>query len=383
MEYNTDRPVKKRYRTEIVYWCALVLINPVINTLNIFFTDPRIWPALLLVSIITLPLYMLFTDWLLPKVIQKRKRVITALSVIASFIAIHLILFFIYKLITGFSLSPYEKNYFQYSGSTIIRESVWIMINLLFATGIYFIKTALDEKDMLQTLQQENNYFKLRYLRTQLNPHFLFNTLNSIYSLSLQKSDATPEAVVKLADIMRYLIYECNEDVIPLDKEIEFIKNYIAIEQIRFDADIKFTVEGATEGVMIEPFVFISFIENGFKYALDNTEVKPFVYITLIIRKDEVVLNVINNTNIDLETQAKRIKGKGITGSKSLLELLYPSSYTLDIIQTDKSERQESRVRMKNARERLEALYPDAYTLDVLLNNNVFTVSLILKTHAA
>jgi hypothetical protein len=91
----------------------------------------------------------------------------------------------------------------------------------------------------------------------------------------------------------------------------------------------------------------------------------------------------INNTNIDMETQAKRINGKGISGSKSLLELLYPAAYTLDIIQTDKDERQESKVRLKNAKERLETLYPDAHTLDVILKNNVFTVSLIIKPQAA
>jgi LytS/YehU family sensor histidine kinase len=79
--------------------------------------------------------------------------------------------------------------------------------------------------------------------------------LNSIYSLSLQKSDKAPEAVVKLADVMRYLIYECNEDRIPLNKEIDFIRNYIEIEKIRFNADIQFTVEGDTDGIMIEPFL--------------------------------------------------------------------------------------------------------------------------------
>lgn len=383
MEYNTDRPVKKRYRSEMVYWCLLALINPVINALNIFYSDPGIWPALFITGLIVLPLYILYAEWLLPKTLSMKRKIFMAAALCAFFTAIHLILYFTYSVILQFSLSPYEETYFRYSGNTMVRESVWIIIDTLFATGIYFIKTALDEKEMLQALQKENTYFKVRYLRTQLNPHFLFNTLNSIYSLSLQKSDMTPEAVIKLADIMRYLIYECNEDSIPLDKEIEFIKNYIAIEQIRFDADIKFTVEGSAEGVMIEPFVFISFIENGFKYALENTEVKPFIYITLIIREGEVALNVINNTNIDPAIQAKRIHGKGITGSKSLLEMLYPSSYTLDLIQTDKADRQESRMRMKNARERLEALYPDAYTLDVILNNNVFTVSLILKTAAA
>ena len=103
------------------------------------------------------------------------------------------------------------------------------------------------KETLLATLQKDNNNFRLKYLRSQLNPHFLFNTLNSIYSLSLQKSDKTPEVVVKLADLMRYLIYECNEEKVPLDKEIEFIRNYIEIEKIRYNADVRFSVEGEYE----------------------------------------------------------------------------------------------------------------------------------------
>jgi two-component system LytT family sensor kinase len=232
----------------------------------------------------------------------------------------------------------------------------------------------------MEALQKENTYYKLRYFRTQLNPHFLFNTLNSIYSLSLNKADKAPEVVVRLSDIMRFLIYECNEDKIPLDKEIEFIRNYIEIERIRYDADIQFTVEGSTEDVMIEPFLFISFIENGFKHAIDHSFAKPFIYITLKVSPEKIALNVINNTSIELETQAKKIQGKGLVNSKSVLELLYPDAYALDIIQTEKKERKESKMRLKNAQERLQRLYPDTHTLDIILNNNTFTVSLILIT---
>ncbi len=198
--------------------------------------------------------------------------------------------------------------------------------------------------------------------------------------MSLSKADKTPEVVVRLADIMRFLIYECNEDKIPLDKEIEFIRNYIEIERIRYDADIQFTIEGITESVMIEPFLFISFIENGFKHAIDNSYAKPFIYITLKVNPDKIILNVINNTSIELETQAKKIQGKGLVNSKSVLELLYPDSYALDIIQTEKKDRKESKMRWKNAQERLQRLYPDTHTLDVILNHNTFTVSLILLT---
>jgi LytS/YehU family sensor histidine kinase len=186
--------------------------------------------------------------------------------------------------------------------------------------------------------------------------------------------------VVKLADIMRYLIYECDEEKIALNKEIDFIRNYIEIEKVRYKADVRFSVEGETDGIMIEPFLFMSFIENGFKHAMDNSFDEPFIYITLKIANDLITLNVVNSSNVDLETQAKRINGKGLTASKSLLELLYNDSYSLDIIQTEKEETRTNSLRMRHAKERLEILYPDSYTLDVILNNNSFAVSLIIKS---
>jgi len=262
----------------------------------------------------------------------------------------------------------------------INTEGFWTLLNMSFSIAVFYIRKAIDEKNLLEAVQKDSNFFKLRYLRAQLNPHFLFNTLNSIYSLSLQKSEKTPEVVVKLADIMRYLIYECNEERIALDKEIEFIRSYIDIEKIRYKADIRFTVEAITSGVLIEPYLFISFIENGFKHALDNSFAEPFIYITLKVEQEQIVLNVINSTNADLETQAtKRMNGKGLANSRSLLELLYPDAYELDIIQTEKEENRNSQLRLHNARERLETLYPDAFTLDVILSKSAFTVSLIIR----
>jgi len=305
-----------------------------------------------------------------------------ALTVL-TFLVVQVFLFALYFLISKLPLSPVAQAYFNFGYATGIREAVWTLINMALSIAVYFIKTAVEEKEERFNLQKDNVFFKLRYLRAQLNPHFLFNTLNSIYSLSLQKSDKTPEVVIKLADLMRYLIYECNEERIPLDKEIAFIKTYMEIEQVRYKADIRFSVEGETSHIFIEPFLFIAFIENAFKHAMDHSFTEPFIYITLKVSDDQIILNVINSCDTDLGDQAKRMNGKGISNSKRLLELLYPDSHALDIIQTDKVENRSNTLRLRNARERLELLYPDAYTLDVLLNQSTFTVSLIIKSKAA
>ena len=382
MEFDNDRIVKRAYKIELFYFALLILVNPLVNGVLFFSNDIRIWPVLLLVSLAIFPSYILYSKLIVTKFLFHR-RYVNFLPIIIFFLVVLGFLYVLYSLILTSRLPGIEKQYFVFTYKTIIRESAWIIVNMALATAIPFIKEALDEKDVIAVLQKDNAFYKLRYLRAQLNPHFLFNALNSIYSLSLQKSDKTPDVVVRLADIMRYLIYECNEEKISLNKEIDFIRNYIEIEKIRYSADIRFTVEGKTDEIMIEPFLFISFIENGFKHAMDNSFKEPFIYILIKVSEGRIVLNVINNSTTDPELQAKRINGKGISSSKSLLELLYPDLYDLDIIQTEREETRQNGLRVHNARERLETLYPDSHTLDVILKNNTFTVSLIIKPRAA
>ena len=379
MEYDNDRKINPTNKSEIFCWVLVALLNPAINALTYFWFDRRIWILLFFVSLIVFPAYVLYSRLIIPKSFFSHRYIEFAFFSILFYVFMHVLLMGIYAFIMQFNPLLIEQSYFRYRPRVIIRESLWIFINMFLSVVAAFVKKASDEEEILETLQKDNTTYKLKYLQSQLNPHFLFNTLNSIYSLSLQQSEKTPEVVVKLADLMRYLVYECDEPRVLLNKEIEFIRNYIDIEKIRYKADIRFTVEGETDGIVIEPFLFISFIENGFKHAMDDSYTNPFIYITIKVEEKQITLTVINNTNIDLETQSKRIFGTGIKNSRNLLEILYPDAYDLNIIQTDKQQRRESMVRVKNARQRLEMLYSDSHTLDVILANNAFTVSLIVK----
>ncbi|MEO6719037.1 MAG: histidine kinase [Ferruginibacter sp.] len=383
MEFDNDRPVKHPYKIEIFYWLLLGLLNPIVNAVSLFPAHLKLWPVLFFANLVVFPAYLLFATAIVPRFFfQKRYKTFILITCLL-FVVIQVMLFILYTLILKLPLLPSEESYFNFNIGTIVRESLWIIVNMAMGVAVYFIKTALDEKKLLTVLQNENAGLKLKSLRSQLNPHFLFNTLNSIYSLSLQKSERAPEVVVKLADLMRYMIYDCNEAKVSLNKEIEYIRNYIDIEKIRYKADVRFSVEGDTTDVMIEPLLFISFIENGFKHAFNASYTNAFIYITIKCEPGLVALSVVNNTNIDIEIQAKKMGGTGIKNSKSLLELLYPASYELDIIQTYKEEKVRSQLRMKHAKERLETLYPDSHTLDVILSNSAFTVSLIIKPEFA
>jgi two-component system, LytTR family, sensor kinase len=381
MEYDNDRLRRRTTRAETVCWVLVAFLGPITDSIAIAHLNVGATVAAFVISGILFPLYLLYAYLMGTPFVTHRRKVYSVVLFALFLLAIGGAVVGIYWVV----YNPQAKEntlmkYISLNTYTFYRVFGWVTINMSLSTLAYNIGRSIDQNQELLNARKESSFFQLRYLRAQLNPHFLFNTLNSIYSLSLQKSDRAPEVVVRLADIMRYLIYECDEETIPLDKEIDFIRNYIEIEKIRHQADIRLTVEGNTNGIRIEPFLFISFIENSFKHAMDNSFKEPFIYITIKIGNGQLTLNVINSTDADLEMQAKRINGKGIAHSRSLLELLYPKSFDLDIIQTEKDESRTTQLRLRNARERLETLYPDTHTLDVILNKSSFTVSLILKT---
>jgi len=162
-----------------------------------------------------------------------------------------------------------------------------------------------------------------------VNPHFLFNSLNSIYSLAYQKSDAAPEAILKLSEIMRYMLYESNDGKVDLAKELQYLQNYIDLQKIRFGnkAFIDFKITGEVGNQKIVPLLLIAFIENAFKHGVAND---PFIPIRLLINLDGVNLhfyieNKKHMNNRDIES------GVGLSNVQRRLELLYAGRYKLDI----------------------------------------------------
>lgn len=187
------------------------------------------------------------------------------------------------------------------------------------------------EKHELEAKTMES---ELNFLRSQINPHFLFNTLNNLYALTLKKSDKAPEIVIKLSEMMRYMLYECNEKEVPLIKEVNYLRNYLDLEKLRQskDIDIQLKVNGMVTNQRIAPLMFIPFIENSFKHGLKNQINEGYVHITLDVNKDNVHLNVVNSKTPALPTRsAKRSGGIGLVNVKKRLSLIYPKQHELNI----------------------------------------------------
>lgn len=189
----------------------------------------------------------------------------------------------------------------------------------------------LREKKELQTQTMQS---ELRFLKSQINPHFLFNTLNNLYALTLKKSDKAPEIVIKLSEMMRYMLYECNEKRVPLLKEVNYIQNYLDLEKLRQgkNVDINFKVEGEIFDQRIAPLMFIPFLENSFKHGLNNTISHGFVNILLVIEQQHINFHIENSKAASLPTQThKRSGGIGLVNVKRRLNIIYPNQHTLEI----------------------------------------------------
>ena len=222
------------------------------------------------------------------------------------------------------------------SSYTIALELRYTLVFGLYAFFARFLiewfKTQKQKSDLINQTQAS----ELSLLRSQINPHFLFNTLNNIYSLVYKKSDDAPEAVMKLSSIMRYTLYDSNTDKVLLEKEIEYLKSFIELQQLRLKKEnfVEFSINGDIKGIMITPMVFISFVENAFKHGSKKVT-SPGIVITLTINESKTVFEVMNYMVKDDAINKDVAGGIGLQNIKRRLELIYKDNYKLEIKNQD------------------------------------------------
>lgn len=221
--------------------------------------------------------------------------------------------------------------------SRIISQTI-IIISLLspfFFVKILFEITKLYSKSLKiakqnSQLQIQNINIEKDFLKSQLNPHFLFNTLNNLYSLSLKKDDKMSDMILNLSDTMSYTLYESNAERVPLTKEIEFIKNYVELEKMRHGEEKSISIilpnENEAKGKAIAPLLTFSLIENAFKYGLKNKE-NAFLNLKIEVKDHQFSFNVEND--FLPKTELKNFGGIGLENLKKRLQIIYPEKHTL------------------------------------------------------
>ncbi|WP_232727237.1 sensor histidine kinase [Flavobacterium sp. 1] len=221
-------------------------------------------------------------------------------------------------------IHPSEFKNLTHFGGPPTQYGHTILVYLIGVISSLFIAI----KIRLQKVEEDRMKSELSFLKAQINPHFLFNTLNSIYSLAIKKDDKTADAVVQLSELMRYIITNANDDVIALDKEINYISNYIQLQKTRLGktVTIDYTMEGNSFGKAITPLILISFIENAFKHGVNPNE-NSEICIRITIVGEYLTLFVSNNKVQSIQTDS----GIGLQNSIERLSLLYPNNHVLAI----------------------------------------------------
>lgn len=308
--------------------CAIFLALPIIFSpdlsLDFDFIHAKGFQRDFLFSIILIPFFYLSYFLLIPRLYFEKKYYLFSFIVFSCFM---LIFFLPLVLIpsTNFNTNSFDAFF--------IRE---IKIRLFQFLIVFVFSLMLKINTRLKQSEKEKLDAELAYLKAQINPHFLFNTLNSIYSLAIVQSDNVASSIVKLSNMMRYVLSESSNDLVRLEKEIEYIQNFIELQQIRFGSFIQFecSINGDHKNKYIAPLILIPFIENAYKHGV-NAEDNSIIKINIDTTETQLHLFVKNN-KVFIQRSAESESGVGVENTKNRLQMIYPGKHKLQIENTEK-----------------------------------------------
>lgn len=304
----------------------------------LFFAKSLIVNSFLAVILPQIALTYVLMYWLLPNYFYKRKNYyLTAVITILVFAAFNFLALItkhaptVYNAIAGGDTSLWP--YITMQWVVMIDQLTSLPIILGIALMIKLVKRWWLKEMQIGQLAKEKTSAELQLLKAQVHPHFLFNTLNNIYSFTLTGSAKTPEMIRKLSDLLTYILDDCNQSLVPLEKEIKMIEDYMALEQIRYAEHMQLKIEtkGDYKEQMIAPLLLIPFVENSFKHGASKMISHPFVKLSILVEKNELLFTITNNK--PSASEAESPKGNiGLKNVRKRLELLYPGAHYLNIV---------------------------------------------------
>ncbi|WP_167015208.1 sensor histidine kinase [Chitinophaga sp. Cy-1792] len=208
-----------------------------------------------------------------------------------------------------------------------------LSIPFLFLT-VKLFKDQYDIREKAIRLEKEKIATELKLLKNQLNPHFLFNTLNNIYSLSIVGSPHTSDAIFRLSEMLDHVLYKSQHPLIPIREEVQLIENYCSLERLRYTDSLQFKLDiDIRQELEVPPLILVSVVENAFKHGLSNTKDNPAISIKVTTGEDVVTFDVVNTVGDNMpETRNGKI---GLLNIRQQLELIYPGDYVLDVARDD------------------------------------------------
>ena len=308
----------------LVFLSLPAIFNPrqhgtgIFRIVNDIMEPPRWTNGLFLIA-----LFYVNYSLVIPGFFFTRKYLLLALSFIVSFNIFFLLNYF---------MMPTEIKSMNSDAFTPLGNS----FNLFMFIIVYSFSFAICLYEQWQRTRDQILNTEIQFLKAQINPHFLFNTLNSIYSLALIKSDHAPDAIVKLSGMMRYSISDANQSFVSLSKEINYITNYVELQKLRLTDKVKisFDLTGQVDGKQLVPFLLIPFVENAFKHGV-NAEENSDIRIIIAIEDKDIQLSVVNN-KVFMRKDIEKGEGLGVNTTCKRLELLYPGRHELKVTDNEK-----------------------------------------------
>lgn len=337
-----DRLIQNRWLTHTLFWLVVWVIAPITSGEGI----EDAWEGLFFRGV-ALPSKILgcyfVVYFLIPRYFQKRRYLLGILY----FIVGSTVLCVIYR----FNNVHIAERFWGVPGP---RESLWQMIldldltlwtyffRLHLTTGIFIIlktfKDRMVQQREIEQLKSEKATAELNFLKAQIHPHFLFNTLNNLYALTLDKSDQAPEVVAKLSQMLDYMLYKGREDRVTLQDEIEHLQNFTDLEALRYGDRLQLEFETQVEDsfATIAPLMLISLVENAFKHGVSGATEKPKILIRLIQQAGQLYFEVQNTKpKVAQPDPSGYREGIGVNNVKRQLDLVYPDQYQWEVQTTE------------------------------------------------
>jgi two-component system LytT family sensor kinase len=326
-----------------IFWLAYYIFAALISFSIHHIVDPRFYWQLLTLVPPDMALVYLYLFLLRRFLLNKRNIALYVVLILAGMSIEALINIFLHGLYAGEG-SRYYAPTGTYTTSNFAAQFLNCIYLLGLATAAKFAKDWMLQKQQLQEIERTQVATELAFLRSQIQPHFFFNTLNNLYSLTLQRSDRAPDVVLKLSSVMSYMLYESSAPLVPLDKEIGNLENYIALEKLRFGdrLSLSFEKKGAMESVRIPPLLLLPFVENSFKHGMAQIAGPGCIHLLLQIDPGELIFRIDNpkangrpgdkvKVGPDAPIAAGDLAGIGLKNAIRRLDLLYGSGYRLDL----------------------------------------------------
>lgn len=325
---------------QTLFWVGIFLYFILTSDLQYYGGGyPHLIDSVLKIVVLQMITAYVCINFLIPKFLNKKKNIEFLLGLILLLTA----MFALYNLANIYWYQPkyilhYSEAALEYADDSFLQRMMRFdimlskFIKFLTPTALLVLFRFYKNQQQFLQLKEQKKSAELSALKNQLNPHFLFNTLNNLYALTLEKSDRAPEVIERLSDILDYLLYRCKETYVPISKEVELIENYLSLEKVRYGKRVVINFEdSAKSDLKIAPLILLTFIENAFKHGVSQELTEATIDIRLSNEGEHIDFFIANSMPKIKQSVETKKEALGLKNVRQQLELLYPNAYQLDM----------------------------------------------------